>query len=333
MQAILKEGPADFSAASVDIVGCGSTFGSLLRFVRKNDKPFRMLVEVVGNTVFLIRRENSPTELIPNVRGYGHTFPEAYTTWEADVKGSESHQRIVKYTFGGLTCVVRFQSDGYLRNLVPSSESKSSESSGKAAECHDKLGPSSLSEDLSLTSLGRRRSASNQSLLIKIGGDRIPQDAVFDLKTRSSRKKDQDILAEETARLWIAQIPNFVVAYHSFGTFDDIRIQNVRDDINAWEAEKENVLRQFAVLIRKIITAVKSRSNGKLEIRRSGLDVLELREQVGDDYAALPPHIKAKWVGEAGLETGKVPVGKDDVDNLAESSPGEYEWHDSDENA
>jgi DNA-directed RNA polymerase subunit H (RpoH/RPB5) len=37
---------------------------------------FRMIVELVGQTVFLVRRENSPTERIPNVRGYGHTFPE-----------------------------------------------------------------------------------------------------------------------------------------------------------------------------------------------------------------------------------------------------------------
>lgn len=37
-----------------------------------------MLVEVIAGTVHLIRRENTPKEQILGVRGYGHTFPEAY---------------------------------------------------------------------------------------------------------------------------------------------------------------------------------------------------------------------------------------------------------------
>ena len=102
----------DFSA--VDIFGCGSTFGNLLRFVRGENKSFRMIVEVVQNMVLLIRRENSPREVMQDVRGYGHTMPEAYTTWRRDVKGSESHQRIIRYKFAGLDCLVRFEADGYL---------------------------------------------------------------------------------------------------------------------------------------------------------------------------------------------------------------------------
>ena len=63
-----------------DVVACASTLGNLLRFVRGEDRSFRMLAQMVGSTLFLTRREKSPTETIPNVRGHGHTFPEAYTT-------------------------------------------------------------------------------------------------------------------------------------------------------------------------------------------------------------------------------------------------------------
>ena len=105
---------------SIDIFACGSTLGNLLRFARQQDlKPFRMIVEVIDNTVFLIRRENSPREKIQGVRGYGHTMPEAYTTWKKEVKGSISPQRIVQYEFAGLQCLVRFESDGYLPSLAP----------------------------------------------------------------------------------------------------------------------------------------------------------------------------------------------------------------------
>lgn len=89
----------DFRGYEIDLFACSRTLGDLLRFVRGVDKSFRILVEAVGNTVFFVRRENSPTELIPDVRGYGHSFPEAYTTWGSNVKKSESHQRIVGYQF------------------------------------------------------------------------------------------------------------------------------------------------------------------------------------------------------------------------------------------
>ena len=103
----------------IDLFACSSTMGSLLRFVRRVDKPFRFFVEVVKNTVFFVRHENSPTQLIVGVKGYGYTFPEAYTTWDADAKGSASHQRLLRYSFAGLECILRYECDGYLRSRVP----------------------------------------------------------------------------------------------------------------------------------------------------------------------------------------------------------------------
>lgn len=104
-----------FSLDDVDVFGCGSTLGNLLRFARKFKHSFKFEVDVVGKTVFFVRRENSPTEVLHDVKGYGHSFPEAYTTWDADVKNSESHQRLVQYSFGGLNMIVRSESDGYFK--------------------------------------------------------------------------------------------------------------------------------------------------------------------------------------------------------------------------
>jgi len=68
------------AADGVDMVACSSTLGNLLRFVRGTPQDFRMRVEKIGRAVFFVRRENSPTQHIDDVRGYSHTFPEAYTT-------------------------------------------------------------------------------------------------------------------------------------------------------------------------------------------------------------------------------------------------------------
>lgn len=90
-----------------DVFGCGSTLGNLLRFTRGIDKAFRFTAEVIGKTLFLIRKENDPKQFIEGVRGYGHTFPDAYTTCPEEVKDSETHQRIIQYDLGGLQCLVR----------------------------------------------------------------------------------------------------------------------------------------------------------------------------------------------------------------------------------
>lgn len=113
VRSILKARP-DLNVHEADVFGCGSTLGNLLNFVRNLDKPFRFLVEMVGETLFLIRRERSPREQILDVRGFGHSFPEANTTWDADCPRSETHQRIVRYQLGDLNTMIRSEADGYL---------------------------------------------------------------------------------------------------------------------------------------------------------------------------------------------------------------------------
>lgn len=88
-----------YDLQAVDIVGCGSTIGNLLRFAGSESKTFRFDVDFIGNTVLFVRKESSPTELITDLRGYGHTFTEAYTTWDSEVRSSCSHQRIIHYEF------------------------------------------------------------------------------------------------------------------------------------------------------------------------------------------------------------------------------------------
>ncbi|OAL31300.1 hypothetical protein AYO20_08210 [Fonsecaea nubica] len=104
----------DFDGQEVDVFACGNTMGSLLAFVGERDRTFRFVAEKVGSTLFLIRKENNPRDTIPDVRGNGHTFPEAYTNRNPACIGSQSHQRLVSYSFGGLNLVVRFEIDGYL---------------------------------------------------------------------------------------------------------------------------------------------------------------------------------------------------------------------------
>lgn len=306
---------SDFAPEKVDIFGCGSTLGNLLRFVRKLDREFRFLVEVIGDTVFFVRHENLPTETIQGVRGYGHTFPEVYTTLEGHTKGSQSHQRLVQYDFAGINCIVRYEGDGYLKDLDTDGDASDDE--------YPRL-------DLDTST----------SLKVVTGGRKVSQGAVFDLKTRSAVRMDQDVLGEEIQRLWLSQTPNFILAYHKRGLFKDIRVQDIRKNIDSFEKNHEQELAKLAALLRKISVLAKARPDKKLEVRRKEVDVLEIREQAGDVSGVLPDELKQWWTeGKAVQRSPSTPsapsedgeIGDERYFSPEDSPVGGIHFSDSDE--
>lgn len=290
----LLMGNQSLTTQSIDLFACSSTLGSLLRFVRRVEKPFRFFVESVGNTVFFNRHENSPKELIAGVRGYGHTFPEAYTTWDASVKGSASHQRLLRYEFAGLDCIIRFECDGYLKSSVSDAANELAlERTPKDAEETDNI--TAMMDSVTMTSLSTGSEMPDVVLNVKKRGRMIPQDVVFDLKTRSSWKKGLNVLEEELPRYWAAQIPNFILAHHESGVFNDIQVLNIENDVKRWEQQNQVAIRRLCWLIHKIMAVTKAREDGKLEVCWKSLETLELREQDTDGHDVLPLALRLRW--------------------------------------
>lgn len=309
VQALLNTTP-DFPTEDIDIFACGSTMGNLLRFVRSIDKPFRFGVQLIGNTVFFVRKENDPKEIIEGIHGYGHTFPEAYTTWESQVKGSETHQRLVQYDFGGFRCLLRFECDGYLQG--PGSPSTSDSTPDKRYDFE------SLLKAFGDSALKPAATDPNGDLTVQSGGSPVPQSAIFDLKTRSNRYKKDIDMSDIHPQLWVKQIPNFIVAYHDGeGLFQDIRVQDVRKDIEVWEKDNKLAIQHLAVLLRKIIDIAKEDATGLLEVYCPSVDRLEIRRQYGEGSQALPPSLRAVWAG----------VNDNEADDLFESDHGEEDFN------
>lgn len=332
LEAVVTEKPG-FDLRNIDIIACGSTLGNLLRFVQGNDAAFRILVEVVDNTVCFIRRENSPREFIPDVRGYGHTFPEAYTTWSAEVRGSESHQRVLKYKLAGFKCLVRFEADGYLPDLFEQTKDQAwdSQCTGHDAIESDDVLTATLEQTLISNMPESAAGHESKPLETKKGGTRIPQSAVFDMKTRSFRKKDdEDTFRKELPRMWLSQIPNFLLGYHTYGVFDDINIRDVRDDIKKWETTQRPVLTKFANLLELITSFARSTEHGRLEItREEDSPVLHLREQCADVGSALPAHMIKLWE-DAVSEPDEQYASSMSNDSDSEASGIGLDWDDDD---
>lgn len=72
VKAVIAQNP-QLDTGNIDVFACTSTVGSLIRFLKNDDRSFRFTVEAVGRTVFFVRRENAPDELIAGPRGYGST--------------------------------------------------------------------------------------------------------------------------------------------------------------------------------------------------------------------------------------------------------------------
>ncbi|KAF2742813.1 hypothetical protein M011DRAFT_452333 [Sporormia fimetaria CBS 119925] len=302
------ETDSEFDAARTDVFACGSTLGNLLRFARGIDKAFRFNVVVIGDTVFFMRKDNDPREVIKDVRGFGHTFPEAYTTWEHSVKGSETHQRIIRYKFGGFSCLVRFESDGYIPDSSAVTNTTPANTAVGQGDLFQAFQGATISQQPTINKLG--------SLKIKQGGSPVPQKSIFDLKTRSGKYKKDIDMSDILPQLWINQIPNFIVAYHDGrGLFEDIRVRDVSDDVQAWVTDNSDGIRRFATLLDKIVDIARSNSDKLLEVYCPGKEHLEVREQYGDGAHALPADLRDGLDGSKDGDGGDISDGDEYYDS------------------
>lgn len=274
----------------LDLFACGSTLGNLLRFTEGSDRPFRLLVNVVGGVVHLIRREKSPTERILGIRGFGHTFPEANTTWDFEVRGSTTHQRILRYRLGGISILIRFEADGY----IPSSYEAVSSSHISAG-----IEPGDVEDQLNGLRVKPQRkgsdTAKHHDLVVRYGGDLVAQDRVFDLKTRASYHKDKNIVDEELPRLWLRQMEHFVLAFHRHHLFSDVTVHDIKDRVIRWERDHQPLLSSLVKLLQDIMQKARERVDGKFEIVYSGQGPLEIREQLADVGDVLSEKALGDW--------------------------------------
>ncbi|CZT07321.1 hypothetical protein WAI453_013012 [Rhynchosporium graminicola] len=282
VRSVLAMSP-DFELASLDIVGCGSTIGNLLTFAGSQPRAFRFDVNVVGGTVFLIRRGNSPTEIIDGLQGYGHTFPENYTTWDAEVRNSCSHQRIIQYDFGGLQILIRTETDGYLKPATPKMSSKASDTEANR----------SLENALDEIAVSTQSPSNHGKLEIKMGGEVVHQSSIFDIKTRAGYKPYN--MEEILPRLWTNQTSKFLLAYHEFGLFDKPRVTSVAEDILKWQKANSSLLARFHALLKRIVDVVTDTKHTEFEISWDGQGPLCITKQIGEGRTALPSDLVNLW--------------------------------------
>jgi hypothetical protein len=111
------------------------------------------------------------------------------------VKGSASHQRIIQYDFGKLKFLVRSESDSYLKQAVnlntQHNYAKIANTSKDLLRLKENLAKTQEKSEsdsynlLKALRVTKRPLSTVRPLHIKMRGWQIPQNAIFDLKTRA----------------------------------------------------------------------------------------------------------------------------------------------------
>lgn len=114
-------------------------------------------------------------------------------------------------------------------------------------------------------------------------------------------------MAEEFPKLYLAQIPNFLAAYHRYGKFEaGIKIQSVTPRIKAWEKKIRNGLAYFSALLPEITKLARASNDGKVELVRTEMGELEVREWGGNVGDVISEATKVLWrAGKEGEVVGK----------------------------
>ncbi|KAJ5253151.1 hypothetical protein N7489_003561, partial [Penicillium chrysogenum] len=162
-----------FDINSIDIVTDRNNIRKLLSFTKptlsKNGlDAFTIQVNMAAQTAIFSRDETATYEVIGpgGFRGLGHEFEKSYTITR--VKDSTGHHRIISYRLGGLSFLVRHETDGCVGDLESSTKDEQS--------TEEKLADILSSLTLTSEASSMDESSVESNLTIKREGHMAPRD-------------------------------------------------------------------------------------------------------------------------------------------------------------
>jgi hypothetical protein len=286
-RALYIEHPS-FDINSIDIVTDRNNIRKLLSFINptltKNGlDPFTIQVDVAAQTAVFCRDETATYEVIGpgEFRGFGHEFEKAYT--KTQINGSTGHHRIVSYRLGGLSFLVRHETDGYVGDLKPTLKDDYSTSDNLA----NILKSLSLSPDTTPKGMPSVQS----KLTIKREGRVVPRESTLEIKTRVFHKPLE--LPEVAPQLWVSQTPKLVRAYHQRGKFFPPTVEDITVAMKDWEQAHQDDIKKLVALINRILRVTRN-WGGNSTIRYDQLkDKLVIKKT--ERKKMLPDDLYSRW--------------------------------------
>jgi uncharacterized membrane protein len=142
--------------------------------------------------------------------------------------------------------------------------------------------------------------STTQKLEVKMQGRKVPQERIFDIKTRA----EQNIynMDEILPRLWLNQTSKFLLAYHRYGLFNQPKVEDVRQLVLDWQKNNPGLLGRFHAVVRRIVDVVRESNEQQLEVSWDGEGPLLVTQQVGEGRRAFPSDLRGLWEDTSGSE-------------------------------
>lgn len=244
----------------VDIVINRNSLGHLLRFASGTcQKSFRLDLAMVHNTLVVTPRWERITESKRHKLNYGREFEDLFVRRHADMQGSSTHHRAIRYNLGPLSCAVLCETDAALHNFDELRASRSHANwrflSKPGAVAHQLLSNQGQPRTDSEMSLFRSASPEHcgitrpkhypHSMVIPRGRG-TPSIAAAELvmtKGRAARKNMQ---------LWLGRTPYCVRGSHVGASFTKIDVTYYGTSFRAYEIENQDGLQRLVSLIREL---------------------------------------------------------------------------------
>lgn len=242
----------EFCFDGVDIVVNRNSLRKLLDFCNGRVKSsFRLNLLLVKNTLFIERCERNAVKMIRGSQnsGWGRNFEKTFTKYPPEANDSSGHHRILRYPLGHLNCAVRFEVDACYEPEMAESLDELLEATPAVM---GKLSVADSADDAEPTTGCQARS--------------MPQSTAAELKTRSKFSGT----GSHMPQLWFGRTPWLIVARHTNGTFEEIRIHHAAAQFAEWEDKNQTALRKLVTVLTRLGEVVKTKGGNCVAICDKG---------------------------------------------------------------
>lgn len=239
----------DFNFMNVDLISNRNSLRKLFGFVTgRLHRSFRIDLQMVHETLFLIRREQHVREIVraTSNSGFGHNFEREFSTPQPGLENSISHHRVVRYALGNLNCVIRFEVDACCdneSNLQGFNEVGLDVPLLRDDDISTSFKPLSLSGNAELV-----KCENYQPTRVILGGYVIPSSRTAEIKAWSRGPRLQEVLPQ----LWFGRTPHLFCGVHANGHFTRVVTFDAAAQFSRWEGMHQVSLRKMARLITEL---------------------------------------------------------------------------------
>ncbi|KAI7780546.1 hypothetical protein LA080_015947 [Diaporthe eres] len=220
-------------------------------------ESFRVNLHLVNDTLIIERCVRSTTEFLhgSSDSGFGHNFEKAATRSSRGLENSSGHHRVLRYDLGGLKCAVRFEVDASYDD--PDTVGEGERHVAKA----ESYGEEVASLATAFSSIAVKKAGSGST-----GGsaDTIPRGAGTDQASVAELKSRKDHGSKPKPnwlpQLWLGRTRYLITGHHENGTFDDVRVYDLREELEAWEKNEVNqeALQKMAALLSRLRDTIRT---------------------------------------------------------------------------